>query len=102
LEFKTEDGRTQTAPAHADLMEQNNVVSGKIWKEEGQQFDIERGQVIGKEIYFEFRAPEGEDEQLLVHSAKLTLVSPTKMQGTLQFDAGGQNVSGRLVFTREK
>jgi len=102
LEFKSQDGQTQAAPAHADLKQQNNAVRGKIWKEEGQQFEIEQGQVTGNEISFTFRAPEGEEEQVLVHSVKLTLVSPTQLQGTLQFDAGGQQLSGKLTFNREK
>lgn len=102
LEFKGEDGHTQTAPAHADLKQQANAVTGKIWKEEGQQFEIEQGQATGSEISFKFRAPEGEDEQILIHSVKLTVVSPTQLQGTMEFDAGGQKVSGKLTFTREK
>lgn len=32
LEFKGEDGQTQTAAAHADLEQQNNVLTGTIWK----------------------------------------------------------------------
>jgi hypothetical protein len=102
LEFKGEDGRTQSAPAHADLKQQASTVNGKIWKEQGQQFEIEQGQVTGDEISFKFHAPEGEDEQILIHSVKLTLVSPTQLQGTLEFDAAGQKVSGKLTFTREK
>lgn len=101
LEFKSDDGRTQSAPAHADLKQQASAVTGKIWKEEGEQFEIEQGQVNGNEISFTFRAPEGEDEQMLIHSVKLTLVSPTRLQGTLEFDAAGQKVSGKLTFTRE-
>ena len=73
LEFNGISGQTQTAPAHADLKQQNNGVSGKIWKEEGQQFEIDQGQITDNEISFTFRAPEGEDEQMLVHSVKLTL-----------------------------
>jgi hypothetical protein len=102
LEFKSEDGQTQTAPAHADLKQQNKVVTGKVWKQGDQQFEIEQGQVSENEISFKFSAPEGEDEQVLVHSVKLTLGSPTEMQGTLEFDASGKRFSGKLTFTREK
>jgi len=49
-----------------------------------------------------FNAPEGEDEQTIIHSVKLALVSPTQMQGTLEFDAGGQKMNGKLTFSREK
>ncbi len=51
---------------------------------------------------FVFNAPEGEDEQILVHSVKLVVVGPTRMQGTLEFEAGGQQVSSKLSFTRDK
>jgi hypothetical protein len=102
LEFKSEDGLTQSVPAHAVLKQQNKTVTGKIWKEEGQQFEIEQGQVTDKEISFIFHAPEGEDKQVLIHSVKLNLLSPTQLQGTLEFDAAGQKVSGKLTFTREK
>jgi len=102
LEFKGEYGHTQTAPAHADLKQKANAVTGKIWKEEGQQFEIEQGQVTGNEIAFKFRAPEGEDEQTVIHSVKLTVVSPTQLQGTVEFDAGGHKVSGKLTFIRDK
>lgn len=101
LEFKGEDGQAQTVPAHAELKQQNNVVVGKVWKEDGQRFEIEEGRVTGNEVSFTFRAPEGEEEEVLVHSVKLSAVSPTQMQGTLEFDAGGQKFAGKLTFTRE-
>lgn len=102
LEFKNEDGLTQSVTAHAVLKQQGNTVTGKIWKEEGQQFEIEQGQVSDKEFSFTFHAPEGEDEQELIHSVKLTLISRNQLQGTLEFDAAGQKASGKLTLTREK
>jgi len=75
---------------------------GKIWKEDDQQFLIEQGKANGDEISFVFNAPESEDEQILVHSVKLVVVGPTRMQGTLEFEAGGQQVSSKLSFTRDK
>lgn len=102
LEFKGEDGQTQTATVHADLKQQANGITGKVWKEDGKQFEIEQGQVNGNEISFIFRAPEGEDEQVLVHSVRLTLVAPTQLQGTLEFEVEGQKVTGKLAFSREK
>ena len=102
LEFKGEDGQTQTASAHADLMQKGNSVTGRLWKEEDQQFEIEQSQVNGNEISFKFRAPEGEEEQMLVHSVRLTLVSPTQLRGTLEFELGGRKVSGKLTFSKEE
>ena len=102
LEFTGQDGQTRKASAHADLKQQDHTIQGKIWKEENQQFDVEQGQTTEKEISFTFHAPEGEDEQMLAHLVKLTLVSPTQLEGTLEFDAGGQKFTGKLRFTREK
>ena len=102
LEFNGEDGQTQTATVHADLKQQANSITGKVWKEDGKHFEIEQGRVNGHEISFKFRAPEGEDEQILVHSVRLTLVGPTQLQGTLEFEVGGQKVTGKLAFSREK
>ena len=102
LEFKGEDGQTQTAPAHADLKQENKLVTGKIWKEGGQQFEIDQGQVSGNEISFRFSAPEGEDEQIVIHSVMLILVTATEMKGTLKFDTNGQKFNGKLTLTRQK
>jgi hypothetical protein len=102
LEVGGGNGQTQRLPAHADLKQQNNVVTGKVWKEVSLQSEIEQGQVSGNEISFRFSAPEGEDEEMLIHTVKLTLVSPTEMRGTLEFSAGGQKFRGNLTFIREK
>jgi len=102
LEFKGENGQSQAALAHADLKQEANAVTGRVWKEEGQHFEIEQGQVTGNEISFKFRAPEGEEEQVVVHSVRLNFVSPTHLQGTLEFELGGQKVSAKLTFNKEK
>ena len=102
LEFKSENGQSQAASAHADLKQEANAVTGRVWKEEGQHFEIEQGQVTGNEISFKFRAPEGEEEQVVVHSVRLSFVSPTQLQGTLEFELGGQKVSAKLTFSRER
>jgi hypothetical protein len=102
LEFKGEDGQAQAVPAHAELKQQNGTLFGTVWKEDGQRFEIEQGRVTRNEILFTFKAPEGEEEEVLVHSVKLSSVSPTQLRGTLEFDAGGQKFSGKLTFTREK
>ena len=47
------------------------------------------------------QAPEGEEEQVIVHSVRLTLVSRTQLQGTLEFELGGQRVSAKLTFSKE-
>ena len=102
MDFKDEEGQVQTVPAHVDLRQKSDVLVGTVWKEDGQRFQIEQGRVNGNEISFTFKAPEVEEDQILVHSVKLSSVSPTQMQGTLEFDAGGQKFVGKLSFTREK
>ena len=102
LEFKGENGQSQAAAAHADLKQEANVVTGRVWKEEGPHFEIEQGQVTGNEISFKFRAPEGEEEQVVVHSVRLSFVSPTQLEGTLEFELEGQKVSAKLTFSKEK
>ena len=100
LEFKGENGQSQAASVHADLKQEANAVTGRVWKEEGEHFEIEQGQVTGNEISFKFHAPEGEEEQVVVHSVKLNFASPTELQGTLEFDLGGQKMSAKLTFTK--
>ena len=100
--FEGEGGQTQTAPALAELKQQGNAVTGTIGKEGGQQFEIEQGKVSGNEVSFQFRAPEGEEENVLAHSVKLTLLSPTQMQGTFEFDAGGKKAGGKITLNRGK
>ena len=102
LAFTGGDGQTQTVSANADLKQQGKAVTGRIWKEEGQQFEIERGQVSGNQISFTFRAPEGEDEQVTVHIVRLVSVSSTLLQGTLEFELGGQKINAKLALNKEK
>jgi len=101
LEFKGDDDQVQTVSAYADLKQQDNSVTGKIWKEQGQQFEVEQGQVTNNQISFKFHAPEGDEEQVIVHSVRLTLVSRTQLNGTLEFELGGQRVSAKLTFSKE-
>lgn len=101
LEFKGEDGQTQAAAVHADLKQTSGAITGTLWKEEGQHFEIEQGQVKGNEISFKFRAPEGEEEQMVVHSVTATLIGP-KLEGTLEFELGSQKATAKLTLTREK
>lgn len=101
LEFEDVDGQMQTAPAHAELRQRNTTLGGKVWKDGSQRFEIEEGRVADNEIFFTFKAPEGEEERMTIHSVKLTVVSPTQMRGTLEFNAGGQRVSAKLILTRE-
>lgn len=101
MEFKGDDGQIQTVSAYAELKQQGSTVTGKVWKEQGQRFEIEQGQVTDNHVSFTFHAPEGEEEQVIVHSVKLTLASPTHLQGTLEFELGGQRVGARIRFSKE-
>ena len=101
MEFKGDDGQIQTVSSYAELKQQGSAITGKVWKEQGQQFEIEQGQVTDNQISFKFHAPEGEEEQVIVHSVRLTLVSLTQLQGSLEFELGGQRVSAKLIFSKE-
>lgn len=101
MEFKGDDGQIQTVSAYMELKQQGSTVTGKVWKEQGQQFEIEQGHITDNQISFKFHAPEGEDEQVIVHSARLTAVSPARLQGTLEFELGDQTVSAKLTFSKE-
>ena len=102
LEFNNPEGDTQSAPAQAELKQLGNSLTGKVWKEAGHEFPIAKGKIEGNQVTFQFTAPEGEPDSALVHSVKLTLVSPTQLRGLLEFEAGGQKMSCKLTLTRKR
>jgi hypothetical protein len=103
LEGKDPDGETVTVPAHADLKQQGDSITGKVWKEIEHQFSIEKGKIEGNRIAFEFKAPEGsEDAEPLVHSVRLTVVGEDQLQGELEVAMEGGKMTGKLTFAREK
>ena len=75
---------------------------GALWNDAGRRFTIEKGKIEGNQITFEFTAPEGDEDSTLVHRVKLTVVSETKLEGEIQFEAEGAKVSGKLTLARDK
>jgi hypothetical protein len=103
LEGKDPNGEVVIVPAHADLKQQGDSVTGKVWKEAEHQFSIEKGKIEGNRITFEFNAPEGsEGSEPVVHSVRLYLVSEDQLQGELEVAMEGDKMTGKLTFTREK
>ena len=103
LEGKDPDGEAVTVPAHAELKQQGDFVTGKVWKEVGHQYSIEKGKIEGSRITFEFKAPEGSEEaEPLVHSVRLTVVTEDQLQGELEIAMDGEKMTGKLTFAREK
>ena len=102
LEFKGPDGEAQAVPAYAQLKQEGHSILGTVWKDAKDRFVIENGKIEGDGITFEFKAPEGEDEAILVHTVRLTLVTQVQLEGSLEFEAGGRKMSGKLRFTRDK
>ena len=103
LEAKVPDGETITVQSHAELKQQGDSVTGKVWKETEHQYSIEKGKIEGNRITFEFKAPEGsEDAEPLVHSVRLTVVSDDQLHGEVEIPMDGGKMTGKLTFVREK
>jgi len=103
LEAKDPNGEAVVIPAHADLKQQGDSVTGKVWKEIERQFSIEKGKIEGNRITFEFKAPEGSDDsELLVHRASLSVEGGNQLQGEIEFAMEGDKMTGKLTLTREK
>jgi hypothetical protein len=103
LEGKDPDGEAVVIPAHAELKQQGDSVTGKAWKEIEHQYSIEKGKIEGNRITFEFKAPEGsEDAEPLVHTVRLTVVGEDQLQGELEIPMEGGKMTGKLTLTREK
>lgn len=101
LEFKDPEGHAQTIPAHAEFKQQDQIVTGAVWKEAGHEFRIENGKVEGDRITFEFKAPEGEEDSVLVHTVTLAVTGEGQLQGEVAIEAEGNRMIGKLVLTRE-
>jgi hypothetical protein len=103
LEIKTPDGKTAALPAYAEFKQEGASVTGAVWKEADDQFPVEKGKIDGNRITFEFLAQEGsEDSKPLVHSVRLAVVGETQLQGQMEFEDGGNKVTAKLTFTRDK
>ena len=103
LEAKLPNGEAVVVPSHAELKQQGDAVTGKVWKEVEQQFSIEKGNVDGNRLTFEFKAPEGSDEaDPTMHIVRLSLVSENQLQGEVEFAIEGEKMTGKLTLAREK
>jgi hypothetical protein len=102
LEFKSPEGDAQRIPAHAEFKQLDKAITGSVWKDAEHQFRIENGKIEGNNMTFEFNAPEGDEDNMLVHKASLTMTSPTQMEGKVEVEADGNRLTGKLTLTRDK
>src|SRR5215470_11018329 len=100
LEFKSPDGDAQTVPAHVEFKQQNKTIIGSVWKDAEHQFRIDNGKIEGNRITFEFSAPEGEEDNILIHKVSLTVMNAAELEGQVEFEAGGNKLTGKLKLTR--
>lgn len=97
-EVQTPDGQTQTVSVSAELKQQGSAVTGTIGKEGEERYSIEKGKVEDKTITFEFQAPE--DSQMRLYTVKLTIVNDTQLQGSFEFQAEDNKVTGKLTLAK--
>jgi hypothetical protein len=101
LEAKSEDGSNVAVPAHVELKREGDAITGTVWKEAGHGYTIDKGKIEGKQINFEFTAPEGDEDSAFIHRVKLAIVSEGRLEGELQFDVEGTKVAGKLTLVRD-
>ncbi|HLN01800.1 MAG TPA: hypothetical protein VK335_21100 [Bryobacteraceae bacterium] len=101
-ELQTPDG-TQTIPITAEFKQQDKSVSGTTGKEGEEQYPIEKGQIDGSKLIFEFTAPEGdEDSGKRTYNLRLNVISESQLQGEFDFLANGTKVTGMVKLARAK
>ncbi|HLK20125.1 MAG TPA: hypothetical protein VKT81_14305 [Bryobacteraceae bacterium] len=96
------EGAAVSIPAHAELKQSGNSVTGKMWKEDGAVYPIEKGKIERDQIALEFTAPEGDPNSSYIHHIKLTRVSENRLEGTLEFEVEGTKVAAKLTLVRNK
>ena len=102
LEGKGEDGSTISVPAHLELKQAGEAITGTVGKDSAHEYAIAKGKIEGTQITFEFTAPEGDEDSAFVHRVKLAVVSEGRLEGELQFEVEGNKVAGKLTLTRNK
>ena len=101
LEAKGEDGSAIAVPAHMELKQAGEAITGTVGKGSAHEYAIQKGKMDGNQITFEFTAPEGDEDSAFVHRVKLAVVSEGRLEGDLQFEVEGTKVAGKLTLTRD-
>ena len=102
MEGKGEDGSTISVPAHLELKQAGEAITGTVGKDSAHEYAIAKGKIEGTQITFEFTAPEGDEDSAFVHRVKLAVVSEGRLEGELQFEVDGTKVAGKLTLMRDK
>jgi hypothetical protein len=102
-EMKTPDGESLVIPISAELKQQDKSVSGTTGKEGEEQYAIEKGQIDGGKLSFEFTAPEQDEASgKRVYTLRLNVVSESQLEGEFDFLANGTKVTGKVTLARTK
>lgn len=102
-EMKTPDGESMVVPISAEFKQQDESITGSTGKEGEEQYPIEKGQIDGGKLSFEFTAPEGdEDSGKRTYTMRLSVVNDSELQG--EFDAlmNGTKMIGKIKLARAK
>ena len=90
-------------PVSAEFKQQDKSVSGATGKEGEEQFAIEKGQIDGGKLSFEFTAPEQDEASgKRLYTMRLNVVSESQLEGEFDFLANGAKVTGKVTLARAK
>src|SRR5215470_11970032 len=98
MEFLGPDGQVQSIAEHAEFQQQEAVLTGTIGHD--ADFAISKGKITDQRLEFEVTAPENGENRL--YKVTLSVISPTELQGSVEFEQGGEKKTARLTLTRDK
>jgi hypothetical protein len=102
-EMKTPDGESLVVPISAEFKQQDKLVTGSTGKEGEEQYPIDKGQIEGAKLSFEFTAPEaGEDSGKRTYTLRLNVISDTELRGEFDALANGTKLIGKVKLARAK
>jgi hypothetical protein len=102
-EFKTPDGESMAVPTSAEFKQQDKSLSGTTGKEGEEQYPIEKGQIDGDKLTFEFTAPEAnEDSGKRTYTLRLHVTGEPQLQGEFDFLVNGAKMTGKVTLARAK
>ncbi len=102
-EFKTPEGESMVVPISAEFKQQDKSVNGTTGKEGEEQYPIEKGQIDGGKLSFEFTAPEGDEESgQRKYTLRLNVISESQLQGEFEFLTNGTKMTGKVTLARAK
>ena len=102
-EVKTPDGESMVVRISAEFRQQDKSLSGTTGKQGEEQYPIEKGQIDGGKLSFEFTAPEGDEESgKRLYTMRLNVVSESQLEGEFDFLMSGAKMTGKVTLARAK